>query len=338
MKKILILILTLLLLGGLLYFLINRYGGDKESVEITSESFSIEDTASIDKVFLANLNEKESLIERKKDGWYVKQGDEWRMANQSRVEILLSTLRRVRVKNPVPLSMKENVVKAMATSSVKVEVYSGDKMLKSFYVDGTTPDEMGTYMALNDNQKKPVVTHIPGFEGYLSSRFFADTRDWLSKRLFSYNPLAIREVSVMYNDSIEKSFTLKQKENGKILISGIGSNSFDEANDRAAKLFLISFRNKQAERKLTRTRKAVYDSLQNEEAVINIRIETKNKSQKTKLYPVNPDLLQSEVPKERRKVTKYYAISDQNPGSVYLMQRSILEENLKTLSDLQSDK
>jgi len=108
------------------------------------------------------------------------------------------------------------VVKNLAATNIKVEVYTGDnKPEKVFYVGGPTKDQYGTYMML-ENSSTPFIMHIPGFNGYLSSRFFLDQIAWRDTKLFKHQFSDIKQV---------KLENIKEPNNSYIAINN-GNNSF----------------------------------------------------------------------------------------------------------------
>ena len=58
------------------------------------------------------------------------------------------------------------------------------KKIKTIYIGGETADQLGTYMMIS-GAKEPYIVHIPGFNGYLSSRFLCKKEAWRSKKIFT---------------------------------------------------------------------------------------------------------------------------------------------------------
>ena len=172
----------------------------------TLRSFHIRDTASITKIFLVDKNNRSIMLDRKEGQWFVN-GD--MPARYDAVKLLLSTLYNMRVKMPVALSAQEQIFKNMAGRSVKVEVYAGKKPIKIFYVGGVTQDNLGSYMLLEDSNV-PYIIEIPGFRGFLSSRFSTDVINWRSNVLMAEDPESIKEVEIIIHSNPSGSFTLKQ--------------------------------------------------------------------------------------------------------------------------------
>jgi hypothetical protein len=162
------------------------------------KNFAVQDTASITKIFLADKNKRSVTLERVPgtSHWTV---DSIYGARPDAINTLLETIRRVDVKEPVGKKAMDNVIKRIASKAVKCEIYQGDKLLRAYYVGTETADFMGTYMVMIDPEtmepmEKPFVTYIPGFEGYLTTRYFTEEKGWRDKTMFAYDPNNIKSV------------------------------------------------------------------------------------------------------------------------------------------------
>jgi hypothetical protein len=88
-------------------------------------------------------------------------------------------------------------MKKMAASAVKVEVYQGERPAKIFYVGHETQDQYGTFMYI-EGSSVPFVVHIPGFDGYLTTRFSPAAADWIPHVVFAYD---VNEIARIYSDN-----------------------------------------------------------------------------------------------------------------------------------------
>jgi hypothetical protein len=116
-----------------------------------------------------------------------------------------------------PDAATTNILSSMATYGVHVDVFAGDQTLKSFTVGTETPDMLGTYF-LRDGFGRPVAVHIPGFNGYLSSRFFLREDLWRHRVLWP-NQEPVSAVVISYLDSAAANVELINK-NGNWTLSG----------------------------------------------------------------------------------------------------------------------
>ncbi len=222
-KTILILIISLLVVGGLLLT-----GKQYSTLKDKESDFTVRDTAAVTEIFMADKNNHEITLKKTAKGWIL---NDTIKASDRKVEFLLSTLRRLRVKSPVSKAQYNNVVKRMASIAVKVEIYQNSyriklgkiklfpyvKRSKVFYVGDVTQNNLGTYM-LMENSEQPYVVYIPGFRGFVSSRFSPLIDDWRSHVMFNYELSDINSVILHFG---EKE---KQNESFKIVIKDAMGN------------------------------------------------------------------------------------------------------------------
>ena len=145
------------------------------------QNYNIKDTNTITKVIIDDKDERTLTLEKQNDSTWTVNG---RAANYKIVESLLSTLKDMRVREPIAHAARNNIIKQLAASGKKVQVYQEkyfidwgfvklfkrEKLTKTYYVGSETQDNMGTYMMLK-GEKEPCIVYIPSFKGYLSTRF-----------------------------------------------------------------------------------------------------------------------------------------------------------------------
>ena len=206
MKKNSIYLVLFLLLSGITGYLI--YNNSKSTIRKELSDFAVSDTASINKIFMADKQGKQILLERKGTGWIVNGKFE---ARQDLINMLLYTMKSMQVLSPVGKNLYNNTMKLLASSAVKVEIYSNQELIKTYYVGHPTMDNLGTFMYL-EGSSVPFIMFIPGFNGYLTTRFDIMEQDWRSKNIFSLNPRMITEAKVIDPNSADSSFTLSLKD------------------------------------------------------------------------------------------------------------------------------
>lgn len=212
-KKNRIIIGLIVILGIVSLILVTR--NSSSSIKRELRDFAVEDTASVDRVFMVKKDNQQVMLTREDDHWLV---NGKHIVRTDAIDNLLKTLNRIRVKSPVSASMLDNAVKMLATRNTKVEVYRKNKLLKTIYVGGPTQDQTGTFMML-EGSSVPFVVHIPGFVGYLSSRFFVDETGWRSTAIFKYNFNDIKVISVVNPENAEASFRLSSSGNNQYSIT-----------------------------------------------------------------------------------------------------------------------
>ncbi|MCK9480340.1 MAG: DUF4340 domain-containing protein [Bacteroidia bacterium] len=207
-RKTLISLLILALVIGT-YFFFKR--NTNTTLAIDETNFAIEKTQNIDKIFLRSRfqNTSATLTKNDKGVWMINDKYE---ADGAKVDVLLNAVKNMKVKTPVSKDYWDMVIKNLSSKGVKVEIYSQNNKLKTYYVGGPTPDQMGTFMWMED-ASQPYVVYIEGFQGFLSPRFFVNERDWRSKIIFAYEPQDIEWVKVDWTDDVAQSFTITNENN-----------------------------------------------------------------------------------------------------------------------------
>ena len=204
-RNLLLPLLLIILLGGTAFL----YLSDKESKKTEEGDWvmHIEDTETIHKIFIADRKGGKATLTRGDKYW---QYNNKFNANPNVMANVLNTLQKIRLKNRPAAAAIPNMVKTLSTQSIKVVAYDkNDKILKSFYVGGVTPDERGTFMIM-EGSDNPYVMHIPLTEVSLKQRFFTEEIKWRDKTIFEYNPKDILSVSIEYPRRKNKSFTLER--------------------------------------------------------------------------------------------------------------------------------
>jgi hypothetical protein len=221
MKKFKIIILLIVVLAIIAVVLFSR-NSSMNTLDAKSD-FAVQDTGSITKIFLADKNNNQVLLVKDALGQWTL--NEKYKASMDALKLFLKTVMSLDVKSPVPKAAHNNMVKILATSATKVEIYRKvfrvdifdkikwfphEKRTKTFYVGMATQDNMGTYMIM-EGADEPFVVYIPGFNGYLSTRFSPYEKDWRDHTVFNYHYKDISSVTVRFPETPEKSFKLVKR-------------------------------------------------------------------------------------------------------------------------------
>ena len=168
------------------------------------KKFSIENINEIDKVFLSDRKGNNIVLKKDEDSWFI---NERFKVRKDAINTLLTTINEVEVQRPVSNTAYNNVIKQLATTGVKVEIYYKNN-IKTYTVGGSTSDHLGTYMLMEDG-KNPYVVHIPGFNGFLSPRYGIqgyelDINNWRDNTVFEIDSENIKEISLKNYDNQNK--------------------------------------------------------------------------------------------------------------------------------------
>jgi len=214
MKNKKLILLFIILAPAAIWFLTQN---NETTLKDAESGFAISDTSSVTKIFIADMKTNSVLLERTEDGWLL---NEKHKSNTKVVDLLLETMQKIKVKAPVPIAARNNVVKRLSSIGIKVEIYQKsyrinildkykifpyEKLTRVYYVGDVTPDNLGTYM-LMEGAPEPYITHIPRFRGFLTPRFSPKPDDWLSHQVFHQNLSDISSVSIEFLEKPEESF------------------------------------------------------------------------------------------------------------------------------------
>ena len=228
MKNNKLLLIIVLLLGGVAVFFYMR--NNQSTISESLRDFATKDTASIVKIFLAHKSGQETLLEKQPSGeWLINSTDP---ARPDAIKGLLTTIHDVEVRSPVAKAAYNNVIKSMAANGIKVELYNKSGLIKTYYVGGPTADQLGTFMYL-ENSTVPFITHIPGFDGYLTPRYIINRDEWHTKSVFKISTKNFKQLSVTEAGRPERTFTITQNQEGKIsLLNAEGKELEGASHDK----------------------------------------------------------------------------------------------------------
>ena len=232
------LILAVLVLAIIAYFV--SVQDDEQGGTKPMSDFAIENTDEINKIIITESNRNKAELELIDGEWML--NNEFK-ARPVSVELLLKTFRNIKVQTSVSNELKKTVVANMASRYKKVEIFEAGNLLKTYYVGSATKDHYGTYMLLEKNGRKssePYVMHIPGFNGFLESRFYTNENDWKYSGVFVYKPLDIKSIKVTHVDNPLESFQISQK-NKKIALLTSEGNTIEKFNNSLAENYILIY-------------------------------------------------------------------------------------------------
>ncbi len=238
MKKNLIYLLVFAVLLAVTGYLVMQREG-KSTIERSQKyDFTISDTAAVDKIIISDKRPSKVTLTRGENGWLVNgEGN----ARKDAMETLLMTFYHMEMRNFLPERMKQTAIKRMAVYGKKVEVYQNGALFKTFFVGTESQDEMATYMMI-EGSDAPYAVSIPGFNGYLSTRFFTDASLWRSRTIFGLPVNRIRSVEILYPRDPANSFSVVRFSDDSTYVKKVASgNVLRNVNMVNVKLFLSGF-------------------------------------------------------------------------------------------------
>lgn len=240
MKKNLLYLLVLLILLAVAGWLLSDQSGSSTLEGEANYAFTVSDTAALSKIVISTKKPSSAtLIER--NGEWLLEGEH--PVRSEAIATLLGTLASMELKSFVRERMQEKVIKDLMARGKKVELFRSGEPYKTFYVGEPTPDQLGTYMMLQ-NGDAPYAVHIPGFNGFLNTRFIDQPHLWRRRDLVRMNPRNIKEVKMVFPDSLEASYRLRVFSPDSVyLIRASDEKAITDVSLTKAQLFLAAFKN-----------------------------------------------------------------------------------------------
>lgn len=194
-----------------------QYDDDTTTFDVYDTAFAVQDTASIDKIYIAYKTGDDMLFARDENrDWVI--NDKYHVTHH-RMDLLLTAIHGIKLKRPINESEREWVVKDLASKGIKVEIYRQGELFKVLWIGPSTADDLGTY-ALIEGSEHPAVTHIPGFNGYLTARFLIQEDGWRDKRLTYTNSETLQKLSIQYDKESYEDLVITRNDERKLEIEG----------------------------------------------------------------------------------------------------------------------
>lgn len=330
-QKLIFTLLIILIIASLFFYFSNQNSTIKKELR----DFAVEDTASIDKIFMVNKFNQKVVLERTGV-------NEWKVNNKYKarvdaINMLLKTIKQVKVKMPISKSARQNIIKRMSSQSTKVEIYSKGKLIKKYYVGEATQDHSGTYMLL-ENSESPFITHIDGFTGFLTTRYFVEEKLWRVNSIFSYKNFSdIAKVKLYYPQDSTKSFTAEQLGYNKFKLLDYKGNNVKNFDTISVKRYMSLFKKINYEAPIVNMRKTRLDTLNAMPFEQIFTVEDINGVKNTLKTKLVPDIDTTEDDKGNLKINKYdldrmYGFMN-NGKDIVTVQYFVFDPLIKNISD-----
>jgi len=205
-----------------IFVILNKQGifsKSKNTKNLTS-LFAIKDTATITKIFMADMFGDKVLLSKTDKGWIV---DNKKSGDEEKIKTLLQTMLSMRVSQPVSKSVQRSVIERLAISSTKVEVYETkplfklftipffkkERLIKTYFMGDATQNSLGSY-AILEGFSTPCILYKPGFRGYISPIFSPRVIDWYSPIIFETKLTRIQNFSLIDFENSENNFFVEK--------------------------------------------------------------------------------------------------------------------------------
>jgi hypothetical protein len=147
---------------------------------------------------------KSLTLEKIGENWFVNGKKE---ARKSGIVFIIRILREIEIKSPVSPLMFKTEITLNKREPVKVRVWDGRKLIRSFLVYKTSSNIYGNIMKIRE-KSKPFIVYIPGYEQDIGSAFTLNDLFWLPYTVFSLLPSEIASVEFENMEDTASSFSI----------------------------------------------------------------------------------------------------------------------------------
>jgi hypothetical protein len=333
------------------FIIINKSGGFNKSrkVKALSTIFAVEDTASVTRIFMADMFQNKVLLSKTEAGWVV---DYDKPASAMRVTDLLATLNALRVAQPVAKEAHHSTIQMLATSATKVEIYatkplfslfgypffSKERLEKVFFLGDATQNNMGSFASL-EGMEEPYVVYMPGFRGYVTPQFSPKPTDWYSHLIFDTKLTRIQKASFVDLENSDNSFFVEKSGARTFSLFDVHDNILRDYDTTLLINMLSEFKQRNYEQYLTKIAQSLKDSIIQFNLFKTISVtDVDNKTTTMKLYhQINTGSLYedgdlvAEIYNEFSK-DRCYATMNENTKDIYTIQFFHFDRQLQPLS------
>ncbi len=315
-----------------------------------SKALAIKDTSSVTKIFIADMHGNNVLLTKQNGLWMLRDSIP---AMQYNVKSVLGTLHNIMIRQAVPENALENITKALAVGSTKVEVYqiapkfsifgipffTKERKTKTYFLGPATQDNLANYIYV-EGMEEPYIAHIPGFRGFITPQFSQFESDWRSHVLFQTKLTRIQSVEFIDLKNPEESFSLVKSSPRSFDLFDSKQNQLTSYDTTKVLDMLSEFREKNYQTLLTEMTKTKKDSIIENNLFRIIKLtDTDGKITELFLYRLeeNIEYLSEEgdlVDQVRLEISrdKCYGMLKDKPEEFYILQYFHFDRQLQPLS------
>ncbi len=208
MKKNIVLLITLVVIGLIVYYVYTNKEDPSTTIDRAESNFKVEQVNTIGRIILTHKDGTRSDLKRSGAYWVV---NDMHRVRQSNIDHLLRGIQKQHLDHIPNKAATENIIPSMAVTGIHVEIFDikGEELL-NYYVGGVTQDERGTFF-LKEGSSQPYCLNVPGFEGGLRARYALRPVDWRDVRFWMEDIDELDTLKVHYPKKQQHSFMLLKK-------------------------------------------------------------------------------------------------------------------------------
>jgi hypothetical protein len=215
-RKLLISLVLLTVVTAVIFY----FTQIREHAQVDKYILKIQNIDQIDHVV---LNSKEGKVDLKYNGsrWLV--NGEF-VADRNMIKVLFATLQQITPKRQLSESANDSILNSVKNDGVKVELYDGETMVKTFYAGGNELKTQG-YISNGENGNVYLAT-IPGYRVYVSGIFELNEDGFRDKYVFPFNWQNFKSLQVEFPARPSENFMVRYE---KEFFTISGENKVDTA-------------------------------------------------------------------------------------------------------------
>ncbi|MCL1850130.1 MAG: DUF4340 domain-containing protein [Bacteroidetes bacterium] len=337
-QKVYLVLASLLAIISILVIVYKRgYLNTSMSYNKLSTVFAIKDTATVTKIFMADMTGARVLLTKTSGGWMV---DNEKPAAMYKIKDLLMTMNAIRVAQPLAKNAQNSIIGLLAVSSTKVEIYEiqplftlfghpffvKERLSKTYFLGDATQNNMGSFASL-EGMAEPYIIYKPGFRGFVTPQFSPKPIDWYSPLVFTTKLTQIQNASFIDVENPENSFYVNKSGTRTFTLLDSYKNEIRNYDTTLLVNMLSEFRERYYEQFLQDMTQHKKDSIVHSQFTKTISVtDVDNKTTTLCLYYIveKGDLYEDdqliETDYDDISLDRYYAIINGNKDEIYTVQ------------------
>src|SRR4030042_2787733 len=236
MKSLKYLLTLLMLLAIIAIVLILR--NHKSTIPAAIKNVSVGNTGEINRITIRSGTNLVMLA---------RENGDWRLNNAFRVkktaiDLVLNMLPRMEIVAPVPRNYQAIAAKKLENNGKHVQMYSGNHLLRSFFIGYDTSESQGS-LYMKEGSQTPFFLKLKGYSlSDISLLFSPQVRFWRDNTLFNFQPSDISVIQIEYPMNQSQSFEIKiLSENQPELIKTMTSEKMKDSDNKSILQYLYYF-------------------------------------------------------------------------------------------------
>lgn len=233
--------------------------------------FAVKETVGISRVVFYEKGKKLVLLKNKEGEWEIENDGQ---ARDNAVGSLLRILKEMKIKSPVTSEAFLREVTGKEIEPVKVHVYDGRRLRKSFFVYHVESNIYGNIMRISA-LSKPYVLFVPGYETEIGTYFTADRLFWRPFIVFDYLPSEVELVDFENCSDTASSFRISAY-NGRFTLKKFNDGRLDGWDSLKVRRYVSWFTYVPFERWATELTEKNWEEIESSEPLYRITVKRKN--------------------------------------------------------------